>query len=1122
MGPSIADPARTKRERRGDLGTFARMRITLCGRVSIAAPPSEAITLTRSQVQLCLAVLVAERHRGIEREELSDILWPAAMPEHWQGALRGVITKLRRSFERAGIQDPIERAGSRLQLRVIDVVVDVEDAARQVRAAGAALDAGDTHTAEARAAAAAELVAATYLPRVDVPWANSHRAEVEHLRQRARRLLARCRLELGRPASAADILHQLLSDDPFDDESQLLLARTFAAEGDRLRAISSLDTYASALQADLGVGPGAEHLALRRELANAHAEETSDASPVAEAADSPARTTARLYGRDDEHDLLVRSVLDRGPSDATESTGVRIVVVDGEPGVGKTALVDSVAARVDHAGNLVLWGSCNPHGTAPYQPVTEALVGAIGDARWAPAVDAVRPRIAALLGDGVDTERPAAVRPALFGAAGEALRRLASEPTLWVVEDAQWATDDTLELLKHLVNTATDVSVTLVLTRRHSTPSLSLALEDLGRSVPVQEVHLGGLDASAIEAWLADADEPLVRWGPRVHERTGGNPLFVQHLVDAMQRGAIDAPDDLPLALRSVLDDRVASVSGDAELVLSVAAVHGSPVPTSVVETISGLDESALAAALEQLTRRGLVVRRGPDRLSISHDLVETAALERLDEHKRFWLHRRVATVLESSGPSRPAAAEIARHHLAAGDVDGEDARRWSIEAARQALAIAAWASSAHHADDALAVSPIVEDRIEALLILARARRGLGEHEGAEDALAQVVELARAHRLPRALAAAVLQLTGGGGRGVPDDARFQKVELVEEALRALDADGDDDLRIPLLGARTVALLLTDRVQDRHASADEALRRARRHGDPTLVAETLVDRRFGLHPAALERRIASTDEALALAEANDRPDVAVAALVYRMEDRLRSGDRGGARVDEERARELLLGHTDPYWSWALATWNVLHLVLDGDLDAAEAASVAALESAADRADAAACFGVNLVSIRMLQGRGAEVVDLLDAAARQNPAVPCYRAVLSFVLASDGQATRAADELQAFVVDGMLEVPLDTNHLLTLAMLAETSVRLGEPAHATLLGAELAPYAGQHVVLNCYGGGGAVWGPVSAHLAALAELRGDVHGARHWYETARAEAARIGDRPFTARLAAATTP
>jgi hypothetical protein len=197
-----------------------------------------------------------------------------------------------------------------------------------------------------------------------------------------------------------------------------------------------------------------------------------------------------------------------------------------------------------------------------------------------------------------------------------------------------------------------------------------------------------------------------------------------------------------------------------------------------------------------------------------------------------------------------------------------------------------------------------------------------------------------------------------------------------------------------------------------------------------------------------------------------------------------GDREAARAALAAASQRAATYGHPFWSWVVTTWEALDALVDGRLEQAEELAFAALGWQPDYPRAQACVGVNLVDIRLYQRRAGEVVDLLDTAARANPHIPAYRAVLTLCCWESGDVARATAEYRTFADQGFANVPDDTNRLLALGVLGSVCARIGTPAERHIVAQLLAPWADQHVVLNCYDGGGAYWGPVAHILALLA--------------------------------------
>jgi hypothetical protein len=361
--------------------------------------------------------------------------------------------------------------------------------------------------------------------------------------------------------------------------------------------------------------------------------------------------------------------------------------------------------------------------------------------------------------------------------------------------------------------------------------------------------------------------------------------------------------------------------------------------------------------------------------------------------------------------------------------------------------------------------------------------------------LEAALELARAHDLGRAVAATTLSLVGGGGRGVALDLADRERELLlRSALEQLGED-DRDLAVAVLAELALSLVLTLEIDDRIALCERALLLARESGEARLLATALWARRVALMgPAGTTERLADSREASALPPGEVPADLAVAVQLGLVEDLLELGDRDAADAALTIARRLATDLDHPYWSWATECWNTLATIIDDDLDTAEQLAFAALSHQPDgHPEAVAALGVNLVDIRLLQGRAGEMIALLADAADEHPNIPCYRAVLALCCAASGDLAGAREAFDAFAARGF-DVPVDSNWLLTIAALADVAATLGDVDAGAELSARLEPYADRQVILNCYGGGGAWWGPVAYHLGRLARTAGDVERAR----------------------------
>ncbi|MDG4805439.1 AAA family ATPase [Micromonospora sp. WMMD1120] len=361
------------------------------------------------------------------------------------------------------------------------------------------------------------------------------------------------------------------------------------------------------------------------------------------------------------------------------------VLVGGEAGVGKTRLLEEFAGGATGGGARVLVGQCLELGEAglPFAPFAAALravlradgpeVFAGYEAEFAPLLPELGRASAAVTRRTVPLSD--APRGYLFDLVAELFQRLAdARPLVLVIEDLHWADRSTRDLIGFLVRAARPARLLLVCTYRTDELQrghpLRPFLAELDRARGVQRVELGRLDRDGTGAILADlfGAEPPARAVDDVHERTQGNPFFIEELAAAGDPiGCVAIPE----TLRDLLLARVDKLPEPSQRVLRIAAAGGTRFAHDLLAEVAGLPEAELEDALRAAVAAQLVVADRDGDYEFRHALVREAVHDELlpGEHAR--LHARFAAAIEAQ-PHLVAAGlaptEIAHHWHAAHD----------------------------------------------------------------------------------------------------------------------------------------------------------------------------------------------------------------------------------------------------------------------------------------------------------------------------------------------------------------------------------------------------------------------------------------------------------------------
>jgi class 3 adenylate cyclase/tetratricopeptide (TPR) repeat protein len=416
----------------------------------------------------------------------------------------------------------------------------------------------------------------------------------------------------------------------------------------------------------------------------------------------------------------------------------RIVLISGEPGIGKTRLVATVAKEVQAEGGTVLAGRCDEDLAVPYQPFVEALRHFV---EHVPAGDLVErlgrhpgelvrlmPELAERLPGLPPPVRsdPETERYHLFEAVASWLSGPAAGPVLLVLDDLQWAAQPTMFLLRRVAQASEGTRLLVVATYRDTelgrSHPLTGLIADLRRAPVVERVSLAGLGPSDVAAFVAqaaghDLDEEDQALARAVHEETEGNPLFVaevlRHLAETglmyledgrwIFRGLRPFHLDLPEGVRDVIGRRLARLSEEAGIALLQAAILGREFEFDVLARMAdGSDDTVLNAVEEAAAARLVAEVRGLASATyrFTHALVRETLLADLSSARRERLHLRAAQAVEAvySGRTEAQAAALAGHYRLAGrSAPSEKVVEYALLAGVEAARSLAWEDAAVH-----------------------------------------------------------------------------------------------------------------------------------------------------------------------------------------------------------------------------------------------------------------------------------------------------------------------------------------------------------------------------------------------------------------------------------------
>jgi tetratricopeptide (TPR) repeat protein len=516
------------------------------------------------------------------------------------------------------------------------------------------------------------------------------------------------------------------------------------------------------------------------------------ASP--ESAIGAASDATPFVGRSSEYGLLIGLV-------ARLAAGAgHTVLLEGEPGIGKSRLMREVARYADAQGLRTLTTNCYEIERAiPYQPIVDLVTRALDAASpaalrniapvSAAELVALVPAVAERFPDLPQLSRdfPEARQARLARAVGQLLEASReARPFILMVDDIQWADEASAQVLHYLARHVADRPALVIYAYRDdeldSDERLARLVESLRREAGARRVPLARFDLADAEALIAVlGDATLVAPGlaARLHRETEGNPFFLMSILQSLSEGETqleprtsDGPGLLPVALRAAVRARLAHVPGEFRPTLETAAVLGRRFDFDTLLAVTREPEGALLDAVEALVKRHLLREEGEGGVyDFSHDKVREVVYRDIGGARRKLLHRSVAEALErrGEGEAHERDARLAEHY--------ERAQAWSkaleylVLAGEHSQALFAMRDALHWLDRAVALCeahPEALDERARLALYERrgaARAQAGLTEGAVADIRRVIEAARASGEREKAREALIQLGMAYRRG---------------------------------------------------------------------------------------------------------------------------------------------------------------------------------------------------------------------------------------------------------------------------------------------------------------------------------------------------------------------
>lgn len=677
--------------------------------------PVAAVNTARSQNLFAYLVLNAQAPQS--RQRLAFHLWADSTDTQARTNLRKELSYLRRDLPDADRFLLVE-AKTLQWSPTAPFKLDVREFENAVKAAAQTTD---PDQARSLLEQALQLYCGDLLPSCEDEWIIPERERLQQIRVRAIEQLIDLLKDQQDYRTAIGHAQQLLRIDALNEATYASLMQLHHLSGDRATALQIYHRCMTLLREELGVDPGAttrklyEQLLIEDEEPDSLSVSQSCPAAVAVVPSRSKSTIAPLIGRQQEWDLLQQWIIKDTERDAFSDSATEVLLLVGEPGVGKTRLLEELRNTVLNIKGSVLWGQgFAAEMMRPYGIWIDALrsYALPADLRLPPELGFLLPEVNQPIQTPPD-------RSHLFDAVVQLLAAWANRTCLMIIfDDIQWIDEASTALLHYAMRLLGHLPIRFACIARSQelTENLEVSrvVQALRRENRLRYLELKPLDRSETAALISaiqavDASELPEDLIEKVFVESGGNPLFALEISRALAQGPAAAS-----TLEALICDRLEQLDEVPREALSWAAALGHRFKPTVVAQVGGYALPRLLIAIEQLERQ-MIIRPSvsiEDELSydFAHDIVRQVVYRQFSEPRRRLVHLQIAHQLNQLVASNPAfAGDIAYHASIAGD--HELAASTALLAANRSLKLFAYAEAAKLAERSIPHCQSLDER---------------------------------------------------------------------------------------------------------------------------------------------------------------------------------------------------------------------------------------------------------------------------------------------------------------------------------------------------------------------------------------------------------------------------